>query len=157
MRTITDLIAEHPFFKGLDQGVVTLATGCARNVHFSADEYLFREAAPADHFYLVRSGRVALEFSAPGRQPMVLDTASPGDVVGWSWLVPPYRWFCDGRAVEPTSAVALDGACLRDKCDSDPATGYLLLGRVAHVMYERMQSTRLRLLDLYGVPGALTR
>jgi hypothetical protein len=75
-----------------------------------------------------------------------------GGVVGWSWLVPPHRWFFDGRAVDEVSALVLDGRCLRSKSDENPAMGYELLQQVAHVMYERLQSTRVRLLDLYGAP-----
>ena len=97
---------------------------------------------------------VALELTAPGRAPLVLETVGEDGVLGWSWLVPPYKWFCDARAVEPTDVVVLDGACLRGKCDADPALGYALLTRVSQVMHERLQATRVRLLDLYGGPGA---
>ena len=81
---------------------------------------------------------------------MVVDTAHADDVVGWSWLVPPYRWLFDARATEETSAIAFDGACLRGKCEADPAIGYALLQRVVQVMSARLQSARVRLLDLYG-------
>jgi CRP/FNR family cyclic AMP-dependent transcriptional regulator len=154
MRTIDQLLEEHPFFAGLGPDLITLATGCAQIVHFDAGAKLFRTGDAADHFYVIRSGRVALELVAPGRDPLVVDTVDAGEVLGWSWLVPPYTWFCDGRAAAPTSVVALDGACLRSKCDADPALGYRLLQRVAHVMYERLNSSRVRLLDLYGVPSA---
>ena len=84
---------------------------------------------------------------------MVVATLGEGEVVGWSWLVPPYQWVFDARADSPVSAVALDGACLRGKCDEDPALGWALMQRVAHVMYERLQDARLRLLAVYGSPS----
>ena len=156
MRTIDQLLAEHPFFAGLGPDLIELITGCAENMHFDGGATLFRTGDAADRFYVIRTGRVALELVAPGRDPLVVDTVDAGEVLGWSWLVPPHRWFCDGRAVTPTSVVALDGTCLRTKCDADPAIGYRLLQRVAHVMYERLNSSRLRLLDLYGVPSGTT-
>ena len=97
-------------------------------------------------------GRIALELFSPGSGPHVLDSAGEGEVLDWPWLIPPYRWFFDARAVEPTSVVALDSACLRGKCEADPRLGYDLMQRVAQVMSQRLQATRVRLLDLYG-PG----
>ena len=153
MRTIGQLLAECPVFAGLDEETLTFIAGCGRNVRFEAGERVFEEGQHADTFYVVRHGAVALETYMPGRRPLVIETLHDGDVVGWSWLVPPYRWSSDARAVEPTAAVALDGACLRGKCDEDPALGYALLQRFSHVMVERLQATRLRLLDVYGVPA----
>ena len=150
MRTLAEYLPEHPFFAGLDAGAMELVVGCAQNVHFAEGEVLFRAGSPADTFYVIRHGLVALEVHDPRRQTMVVATPGDGEVAGWSWLVPPYRWMFDGRAVSPVSAVALDGACLRRKCDEDPVLGYALMQRVAHVMYERLQDARMRLLDLYG-------
>jgi CRP-like cAMP-binding protein len=113
---------------------------------------LFREGDPADAFYVVRRGRVALELFVPNRGALTVETIEPGEVVGWSWLFPPHRWHFDGRAAEPVRAIAVDGACLRGKCDADPALGYDLIGRFSQVMLERLQATRLRLADLYGAP-----
>lgn len=150
MQSLKELITAHPFFAGLDEPTVNLLEGCAHNVHFRPGEYLFREGEPANEFFVVRRGRVALDVHLPGRGEHVLDTVDEGDVVGWSWLVPPYRWFFDARAVQDVSAVSLDATCLRGKCDEDPALGYALMQRVAQVMYARLQSARVRLLDLYG-------
>jgi len=151
MQTLQDLLGDHPFFAGLGDEALELLAGCAHNEHLDQDAYLFREGDPANEFYLVRRGRIALELHVPAGGSHTLETVDEGDVVGWSWIVPPYRWFLDARAVEPTSVVALDGACLRGKCDADPVLGYAVLQRVAHVMYHRLRATRVRLLDLYGV------
>jgi CRP/FNR family cyclic AMP-dependent transcriptional regulator len=151
---IRQLLAAHPFFHGLDEDTLRLLAGCATNEHLAADQLLFRAGEPADRFYVVRRGLVALDLSGPGTAHMVLDTAEAGGVVGWSWLVAPYRWFCDARAVEPTDVVAFDASCLRDKCAADPALGYELMQRVVRVMLHRLQASRVRLLDLYGVPRA---
>ena len=150
MKHLDELLAEHPLFAGLGEDMQALLAGCGHNVHFAPEEYLFRTGGAADRFYLVRRGLVALELVGTGGSRLVIDTVKAGGVAGLSWLVPPYRWYLDARAVEPTDAIELDAACLRAKCDADPRVGYLLLQRVAHQMYERMQASRLQMLDVYG-------
>jgi CRP/FNR family cyclic AMP-dependent transcriptional regulator len=152
VQTIAQYLPHHSFFAGLEESVVTLLAGCAVNVHFQPGQYLFHEGQPADTFYVIRRGRVSLEVHAPARSPFVVDSAHADDVVGWSWLVPPYRWLFDARATEDTSAIAFDAACIRGKCDEDPAIGYALLPRVVQVMSARLHSAQVRLLDLYGAP-----
>jgi CRP/FNR family transcriptional regulator, cyclic AMP receptor protein len=149
VRTIAQLLPEHPFFAGLEPAALELAAGCARHVRFRPGELLFSEGGPADAFYVLRRGRVAIQLRTPTAE-VLLDTAQDGDVVGWSWLVPPYRWTFDARATEDTTAIAFDGACLRGKCEADASLGYALLQRVVGVMSGRLQSARVRLLDLYG-------
>ncbi|HEY5117533.1 MAG TPA: Crp/Fnr family transcriptional regulator [Nakamurella sp.] len=149
MQTIAQYLPEHPFFAGLDAATTNLLAGCASNIHVRADELLFREGTPADHFYLLRHGRIAIEVRTPG-PPMVLDTVEDGDVVGWSWVVPPYLWTFDGRASIDTSAVAFDAACLRVKCLANPLLGYDLMMRFVRLMNQRLQSARVRLIDMYG-------
>lgn len=150
METLEPLLAEHAFFRNLPRQDVQLITGCARNVRFNPDEVIFREGEDADQFYLIRHGRVALEVFQPERGTMQIQTVGAGDVLGWSWLVPPYQWRFDARAIELTRAIALDGRCLRGKCDADPRLGYELLKRVAAVIAERLHETRLQMLDVYG-------
>lgn len=150
MRSIGELLHEHPFFEGLDEETVTQLEGCAHNVHLRAGEHLFHEGEEADRLFVIRHGRVALDVHVAGRGDHVVDTVDGGDIVGWSWLVPPYRWFFDARAVTDVSAVSVDAGCLRAKCEEDPALGYALMQRVARVMYHRLQSARVRMLDLYG-------
>lgn len=150
MKNIADLLAEHPLFHGLDPPVLALVSGCGRNVHFDAGTRILHEGAPADTFYVLRGGRVALEVFTPGRGPVVIETLGPGDVLGWSWLFPPYRWHFDAHAADSVRAIALDGVCLREKCHDDPLLGYELTQRFASVMLDRLQATRLRLLDVYG-------
>ena len=154
MRSTTDLLAENPFFAGFSAADLELVAGCATDVGFGAGEYLFSEGDPADRFFIIRHGRVSLEVPSPYGGGLVVETIEDGEVLGWSWLVPPFRYFFDARAVLPTSAVALNGACVRGKCDADPRLGYALFTRVAEVMLERLQATRVRMLDLYGAPGA---
>lgn len=154
-RTLDQLLARHEFFAGLDPAYLELIAGCGRNVGFDRDAYLFREGEPADQFFIVRRGQIALEIFTPGKGPLVVDTVTEGEVVGISWLFPPHRWEFDGRAVVATRAVALDGACLRAKCDEDPTLGYDLMKRFAAILRRRLQSARVRLLDVYGDSQAI--
>jgi CRP/FNR family cyclic AMP-dependent transcriptional regulator len=150
MRTLDELVAESPIFAGLDQPYLELIAGCAQNTGFEAGQYLFHEGDQADTFYLVRHGRVLLETFVPGRGAIMIETVDEGDVVGWSWLFPPYRWHYDARALDVVRAVAFDGACLRGKCNDDQTFGYQLLCRFSPVMVDRLEATRLQLLDVYG-------
>jgi CRP/FNR family cyclic AMP-dependent transcriptional regulator len=153
MQTLDEIVAESPVFQGLPQHQLQLIAGCAQNVGFEQGARLFREGEPADTFYLVRKGRVALSAHAPARGAVVIETLDPGEIVGWSWLFPPYVWHFDARAVDEVRAVAFDGACLRGKCEADPSLGYDLMSRFGSVMIDRLQHTRLRLLDVYGSNG----
>jgi CRP-like cAMP-binding protein len=152
MKTIAELLAEQPFFQGLDQGSLDFVAGCGRNVHYSAGDHILTQGEPAHTFYLLRSGSVALSFYVPQRGGVIIDTIDGGDVLGWSWLFEPYKWQFDAEARDDVAAVAFDGVCLRNKCDSDAQLGYLLVQRFAKVMLARLQSVRMRMLDIYG-PG----
>jgi CRP/FNR family transcriptional regulator, cyclic AMP receptor protein len=149
-RTIRDLLADHPFFSDLPDTDLDLIAGCGRNVHFAAGETIFEEGGDADLFFVVRHGRVSLSVHSPQSGELAIATVGDGDVLGWSWLFPPYRWHFDAHATTDTSAVALDGACLRGKCEDDASLGYRLMKRFAQLTQQRLQETRLQLLDLYG-------
>jgi len=150
MEGIESLLAEVPVFAGLGASGLATVAGCGQNVHFDPGAVLFREGDAADTFYVVRHGSVAVETFVPARGPMMIETIESGEVIGWSWLFEPYRWHFDARALTAVRATAFDGACLRGKCEADPALGYALMSRFAQVLIERLQWTRLRLLDLYG-------
>jgi len=150
MGTLDSILAEHPFLKGLAPPQIELIAGCASNVRFNKGDYIFREDEEADRFYLIRHGLVALDVFVPQRGPVTIDTIQEGEVLGWSWLFPPYRWHFDARALQLTRAVAFDGKCLREKCEKDSHLGYELVMRFSQIIMQRLQSARLQLLDLYG-------
>ena len=150
METLERILADHPFFAGLAADHLRLLVGCASNVRVDAGQFLCREGEEADRFFLVRAGRVALEIAVPGGPPAAVQTIGAGEILGWSWLIPPYHWPFDARAVEQTRALALDGTCLRQKCEADHELGYELLKRFARVIERHLEATRLQLLDVYG-------
>lgn len=152
IKALEDLLAETPFFKDLDPAYRSMLAGCGVNVVYRAGEFLFRENDPAERFYLIRAGKVALEITVPGRGPVIIQTVQEGEVLGWSWLVPPYRMQYDARAVELTRAIAFDGACIRKKCEEDPKLGYEFFKRFVVLIVQRLSALRLQLLDVYGQP-----
>jgi CRP/FNR family cyclic AMP-dependent transcriptional regulator len=154
VQTIDALLPEVPAFAGLEPAHVELMAACAVTRVFADGEYLTREGDAADSFFVIRTGSVAIETHTPQRGALVIETLHERELVGWSWLVPPYRSQFDVRATGSTHTIAFDGACLRGKCDADPILGYDLLRRFSAVILERLQATRLRLIDVYGqVPG----
>ncbi len=150
METLERIIAEHPFFTGMEKPYVNLLVGCASNTRFNAGDYIFKEGTEANEFYLVRSGKVALEIFAPQHKPIAVETLSEGDILGWSWLLPPYIWRFNAHTVEETRAIALDGKCLRKKCEENHDLGYELLKRFAWIIAQRLEATRFQLLDVYA-------
>jgi CRP-like cAMP-binding protein len=150
IETLEKILVEHPFFKGLKEGDLDTVVGCASNVTFEAGRLIFRAGEPADRFYIVRYGGAAVEIAPPGRKPLTIETVGTGDVLGWSWLFPPYKWHFDARAVTLVRALSLDGACLRGKCERDPALGYHFLKLFARMIVARLEATQLQLLDVYG-------
>jgi CRP/FNR family transcriptional regulator, cyclic AMP receptor protein len=147
---LDEMLLQIPFFDGMREDELALIAGCGRNVHFDEGEAIFRQGDRADVFYVVRHGSVAVGNFVPPRGELVIETLEAGDLLGWSWLFAPYRSHFDARALSGVRATQFDGACLRDKCAADPALGYDLMSRFAQVLIERLQWTRLRLLDVYG-------
>jgi len=150
MATVESILAEHPFFEGFSEGHVKLVAGCASDVHFKPGQIIFRVGEEARKFYLVRHGKVALQMTSERRGPLTVLTVGAGEVLGWSWLFAPYRWHFDARSQQPTHALAFDGKCLRAKCDEDHDLGYDIYKRFMQVITERLEATRLQLLDMYG-------
>jgi CRP/FNR family transcriptional regulator, cyclic AMP receptor protein len=146
------ILGKHPFFAGFSPEHSQLVSGCARNHRFDPGQYLFREGEPANEFFLIRHGKVALEIVAPGQAPIIFETLGEGEIVGASWLVPPYRWMFDARAMELTRAIGIDAACLRGKCEADHHLGYEMMKRFLPVLVKRLHATRLQILDVYGKP-----
>jgi len=149
IRTIENLLVEHPFFEGMKPEYIESVAGCASNVHFPVRQALFNQQDPADHFFIIKSGKVAIDMTSANRGVVTIETLGEGKVLGWSWLFPPYEWQYSARALEDTKAIAMDARCLRGKCEADPALGYELMKRFSAIMLRRMQRARMQLLDMY--------
>ena len=151
MTQFDTVLVDQAFFKDMDPHLLEIIAGFASNVRFGADEWIFQEGEDATNFYLLRHGKVALKAFVPGRGEVTIQTLGADDVLGWSWLFPPYRWHFGARALELTRAIAFDGACLRAKAEENHDLGYELFKRFSQKVIDRLQATRLQLLDVYGV------
>ncbi len=150
METLTPFLQRHSFFKDLDPQFIELIVGCASNQRYPRDSYLCKQGEEANDFFLLREGRVAIEIPVHQDQTIVLQTVEEGDILGWSWLLPPYFWHFDARAEQDTRVIALNGRCIRAQCESNHTLGYEMLKRFAQIMEKRLEATRLQLLDVYG-------
>jgi CRP/FNR family transcriptional regulator, cyclic AMP receptor protein len=142
-------LEEHPFLRGLAPEQVRAIACGSRERSFPAGALLLREGDPADTLYLLRSGRVVLELNVPGRGPTQLETLKAGDILGLSWLFPPYRWHLDARAVEPVDAFALEASCMRGPTPEHPVMEQELAMRLLRHLYDRLERVRLQRLDIY--------
>jgi CRP/FNR family transcriptional regulator, cyclic AMP receptor protein len=146
----TLLLGKHPWMAGLAVEQVDRIGRHAHEMRLPPGHVIFGEGEHADRFWLIREGQVALTLDVPGRGTMLIENLGPGDCLGWSWLFPPYRWRFGAVTVRETRAIEIDGPGVRAECDEDPALCAAVHRRVSAVAVERLQATRLRLLDLYG-------
>jgi CRP/FNR family transcriptional regulator, cyclic AMP receptor protein len=143
------MLAEHPFLCGLNAHQRRVLGNCAMVSHFEPGDLIFRQGDPANRFYLIHRGKVALESHLRGGGTVLIENLGGGDVLGWSWLFPPYYWQFDARAIEPTVAVFFYGTPLREECEADHDLGYELVKRMSEVVIRRLQVTRRQLLELH--------
>ena len=149
MSSLESQIVAHPFFDGLEATQVTSVIKHATITRVAARGFIFREGGDADKFYLIRRGKVVLTVFEPWKGSIAIQTLGAGEALGWSWLFPPYQWHFDARAVEDTEVIVFDAARLRTKLDDNPEIGYELLKRIARIMTERLQASRIQLLNIY--------
>ena len=149
METLQGILVAHSFFAEFPEAHLETVVGCASNVRFGVGEFIFHEGEDANKFYLIREGKVALQILSERRGPLNIQTLGEGDILGWSWLFPPYRWKFSARTIEPTRAFAMDGQCLRDKAEQDHDLGYELLRRFSRVFETRLETMRLQLVNVY--------
>jgi CRP/FNR family transcriptional regulator, cyclic AMP receptor protein len=150
METIEPLLAEHPMFKGLDPQYLKLMTGCASNVRWNQGEFISHDGDQADAFFLIRAGSVALDVFSPTKGEITFLTLREGELLGWSWLVPPYRVHGDVRAIQLTRAIKIDAKCLREKCAKDPQLELELYRRFVPIIVDRIEAMTMQLLDVYS-------
>ena len=142
------LLEEHPFFKGMNPAIRQAISGCIVNERFKVGEYIFQEGSAANRFYLIRTGSVNLEVDDAGHEPVVVDILGEGDILGWSWMVPPYKYLLDARVTKLVRTFSVDGRCLREKSENDPLLANELFKRFVPVMAARLKAGRLKMIDL---------
>ncbi len=148
-KNIKDLLQELEFFDGISEEKLEFLAGCGQNMHFSPNQYMGRENEIIQHLYVIKKGQVALEINHPIKGAMMMSTLGEGEIVGFNWIIPPYKYRANAKAMVETSVVALDAACVRRKCEEDHHLGYLLMKRSAAVANARLVETRMQMLDVY--------
>jgi CRP-like cAMP-binding protein len=147
--TLVDVARGQPLFEGLSAEHMDKLAGMASLVRFAPDEIIFREGDKSHYFYLVQSGRVALEVNAPGRV-LTVETLTVGDELGLTSFLEEGTRPMQARALDPVEALRFDGELLRKVCLEDRELGYALEHRLLKVFSDRLQATLLQLLDMYG-------
>lgn len=149
METLEPILKNHQFFKDLPEKYFKVILGCTTHVVFKAGDIILKEQESADKFYLIRSGSVAIYIDKP--REITIQTIGEDDILGWSWLIPPYRYRFSAKAVQNTRALALDGKCLREKCEKNSEMGYELFKRLVGVFTQRLEAARIQLLNIYNI------
>ena len=137
-------LGRQQFFRGIPWPQLEALAAVAACADFAAEEVIFREGEEANRFFLLLSGKVALETTAVARR-VQLQTIGVGEALGWSWVFPPFQWQFTARALEPVHAFFFHAPTLRQRLDEDPILGHAVMRRVAEVLLERLQATRSRL------------
>jgi CRP/FNR family transcriptional regulator, cyclic AMP receptor protein len=150
MLTAYDLLAAHPFLAGMAPQHLDRLSHLASRAPLRPDTRVFSEGGRANGFWLLRDGFVNIDLHVPGRGTVTIDTLGPGSVLGWSWLFPPYRWHFGAVTDGPVLTLAVNGADVRAACEMNPSFGYEISQRFLRLVIERMQATRMRLVDLDG-------
>jgi len=150
MITAYDMLVAHPFMAGVPDRFLSRMAHYTHRVTFHEGARIFNEGGRAERFWLLRDGMVNLDTQLPGRGEVVLETIGAGQVLGWSWLFPPYRWHFGASAASPVLAIGFDARGIRALCAAEPELGYELTKRLIEVIVERMQATRMRMLALHS-------
>ena len=143
-------VALHPFLAGMNRTQLALLTDCAMASHFKPGQVIMREGENANRFYLIESGKVVLESGEGFGEPVIVEMIGAGNLLGWSWMFPPYVWHFTARAVEATKAIFFYGTILREYCERDNSLGYEFFKRMSPVMLRRLQAARKKMLSLHA-------
>jgi CRP/FNR family cyclic AMP-dependent transcriptional regulator len=150
IKKMIDILSEHAFFRGLSKADLDFISGCAKNAVLKENQLIANRGDPADKFYLIQEGKVAISLDIPGQKTFIFNTLESHDILGWNWLIPPYEWTFSAHAMQTTRAIEINGACLREKCEHDTRLGYELLKRLVSVLVSRVDAAHLHILDVYG-------
>ena len=146
---IQKALANHAFFKRLDPQFAEKAAAYAKAVRFDESQYVFHRGEDANRFYLIQKGLITLGVDPKHHSQVDIQTVTDDEVLGWSWLIPPYIWQFDAHVTEPTTAIELDAVQLRKLFEVDHEMGYVFARRVLQVVSKRLQATRIQFWDIY--------
>lgn len=146
-------LQSHGTFRQMSEKLIQKLADAGRVLQFKQGEQLFRQDQPANHFYIVIDGQISVQIPAIYGPPLVVQTLGEADVLGWSWLIPPYRWAFEANSECETQVIEFDGESIREACDADPELGYQLMKCFAGLMSERLHEARLKMMETWSAPG----
>lgn len=152
-KTIADYLSRHPFFSGMELEHIEFLAASAVETHIGAGGILFSQGKPADKFYLLRSGQVSIQVPALVGPVLEIQRIGEDQVLGWSWLIPPYRWNFQARVEVDSDFLEFDGRAVLERCEQDSKFGYALLKRFAALMSDRLDAARQKMMDEWNPPG----
>ena len=152
-QSVADFLSRHPFFTGLDDQYIEFLTDSAVETQIGEGGILFRQGTPADKFYLLKSGKVSVQVPALVGPVLEIQRIGENQILGWSWLIPPYRWNFQARVEEDASLLEFDGRAVLARCEEDPRFGFEMLKRFAALMSERLEAARQKMMDEWNPPG----
>ncbi len=150
---IGEYLKFHETFKHMPERLIQKLSDTGQVLTFQKGSQLFRQEEPADYFYIVISGRISVEIPSIYGPPLTVQTLKDGNVLGWSWLIPPYRWTFEATSETETEVLRFSGAILRKECEADPELGYQLLKCFASLMSERLHEARIKMIETWSAPG----
>ncbi|MCP4873894.1 MAG: cyclic nucleotide-binding domain-containing protein [Gammaproteobacteria bacterium] len=153
MQSIEDYLSSHTFFSGLADSYLEFLANSATEVNYKEGDALFKQGAAADQFYLLRNGRVSVQVPALVGPTLEIQSLGADQMLGWSWLIPPYRWSFQARVMENTDLLQFDGSAILARCEQDPKFGYELFKRFTALMSERLDAARQKMMDQWNPPG----
>jgi CRP/FNR family transcriptional regulator, cyclic AMP receptor protein len=143
-------LATHPFLHGMPRDQLGVLAVASSDVKFPARHRIFEDGGNATRFWLIQSGHVSLDLQVPGEGPVVIETLGLGELLGWSWLFPPFKWAFGAVTATPVGAFEFDAPAVREACAANPGLGYELNQRITRVLAKRLQATRIRLISRTG-------
>ncbi|MDH3636303.1 MAG: cyclic nucleotide-binding domain-containing protein [Gammaproteobacteria bacterium] len=152
-QSIEDYLSDHAFFSGMDDSYVKFLSDSATELQMKMGDVLFQYGKPADKFYLLREGQMSIQVPALMGPALDIQTLGNDQILGWSWLIPPYRWSFMARALEDSDLIEFDGSAILARCQEDPKFGYELFKRFAALMSERLDAARQKMMDQWNPPG----
>lgn len=151
--SIVQVLAEAPVFSGMSQDFLTRLAKNAHEIEVESGTLLFRGGAPADHFFLLLEGGVSIEIPAVAGPTLQVQRLTPVRVLGWSWLLPPFKWTFNARTTSESRLLEFDGRAVLAQCEQDPAFGYEVIKRFSGLMAERLDAAHRKMMDQWSPPG----
>lgn len=149
---LVKLLGSQPFLNGMPEKYIPMIADCAELKSFAEGDYLLRQNQPAQYFYLLLQGHVSLRTHIPPKGIIPVETLGPSAALGWSWLVAPYKWYFDAIAVDAAETILVHTPCILGKIENDKEFGFEMYQRFTEVIVNRLQGTRMQLMDIYAKP-----